>query len=72
MEEKLSPCCDVLFFGFCGVPVRVFGFPHVSGFCGFLFLFLFLLSFFVLVSFLYNSCVLWGAFTLFIKISAYL
>jgi hypothetical protein len=48
VEEKLGPCCDVLlFFGFCGVPVRVFGFPPVSGFGGFLFivLFLFLLFF---------------------------
>jgi len=48
VEEKLGPCCDVLlFFGFCGVPVRVFGFPPVSGFDGFLFivLFLFLLFF---------------------------
>jgi hypothetical protein len=50
-----GPCHDVLFCGFCGlVPVRVLGFPPVFGFCGFCFhSFFFLLSFSVLVSFLY-------------------
>jgi len=50
-----GPCCDVLFSGFCGlVPVRVLGCPPFLGFAGSIFF----LSFSVLVSFLYTSCML--------------
>jgi hypothetical protein len=50
-----GPCCDVLFSGFCGlVPVRVLGCPPFLGFAGSVFF----LSFSVLVSFLYTSCML--------------
>jgi len=66
-ERQGSPCYDVLFSGFCGlVPIRVLRFPLVFGFCGFCFL-SFFLSFSVLLSFLYTSCMLRSAFTLFIK-----
>jgi len=50
-----GPCYDVLFSGFCGlVPVRVLGCPPFLGFAGSVFF----LSFSVLVSFLYTSCML--------------
>jgi hypothetical protein len=46
-ERQESPCCDVLFSGFCGlVPVRVLRFPPPFGFCGFCFLSLFFLFLF--------------------------
>jgi hypothetical protein len=52
-ERQDSPCCDVLFSGFCGlVPVRVLRFPPVFGFCGFCF-FLFSLCFYFSVFFVY-------------------
>jgi hypothetical protein len=61
------PCCDVMVSRFCGlVPVGVFGFHSVFGFCR---CFLF---FPVLVSFLYISCMLRGTFTLFVYFSTYL
>jgi hypothetical protein len=45
-ERQDSPCCDVLFSGFCGlVPVRVLGFPPIFGFCKICFLSFFLFLF---------------------------
>lgn len=46
-----GPCCDVMFSGFCGlVPVGVFEFPPVFGFCEF---FPFSFSFLFWCSFVY-------------------
>jgi hypothetical protein len=49
------PCCDVMVSEFCGlVPVGVFGFHSVFGFCGYFFFFLTFSCFGVLfVYFLY-------------------
>jgi hypothetical protein len=54
MQER--PCCGVMVSGFFGlVPVGVFGFPFVFGFCGCFFFFLSFSCFGVLFVFLLYS-----------------
>jgi hypothetical protein len=66
--RQVGTCCDVIVSGFCGlVLLCCLGFLLFLGFAGVFFFLSTLFSFFFFFFFWYTSCMLRGAFTLFIN-----